>query len=158
MLLKCIEWFWQQSIAFLLQIEFVQKPVRYVLTAKCLILLEEDEFWLLSKQPTQNTTSLQILKLLRGEKDAEELFDSHASDTKDSGYQNDDEESFPECCQMDRLRFEILEADDGSISISPSCTTSPSRAEKTHRLKLKDFLSQPLDWSVFLYHKSKQIL
>lgn len=87
----------------------------------------------------------QILKLLRGEKDAEELFNSHASDTKDSGYLNDDEESFAECCRMDRPHFEIIEADDGSISISPSCTTSLSRAEKTHRLRLKDFLSQPLD-------------
>ncbi|XP_024020822.1 receptor-like cytosolic serine/threonine-protein kinase RBK1 [Morus notabilis] len=45
-----------------------------------------------------------ILKLLRGEKDAEKLLDSHSFDN--SGYQNDDEQLEFGC--MDRLRFKIL--------------------------------------------------
>lgn len=80
---------------------------------------------------------IQILELLRGNKDAEEHVNSHVTDPKELSSEDDDILVLQFGCQR-QSGLALLDADSATMS-STCAGTSP---KKVHRLTLKDYLEE----------------
>ncbi|KAJ4702158.1 Kinase family protein [Melia azedarach] len=98
----------------------------------------------ISQSPRQRPKVSQIVKLLRGENDAKDLFDTDVNDAKETGNQDDDD--LLECGGRSYLDLTILDTDFDATSLSSVVNSALHfTAEQKQRFKLRDYLKMEQD-------------